>query len=206
MGSTNEDAQQALQSTKEALHSHDFYLAYLLNFCEGDFINNSSHEAVKRNITKCSHISMNHVFDPRRMIRDVSVDRQGDDLGAGWPDDLSNGFDALLAWQRAIAACYSLATVSTAVALAVSLAGFCFKRLCSIAHALLLALSTIALLIANVVITVVVVQAEALVRVSGSYMGLGLGIGVRFLICTWAAWLATAVAAVAPFLLCCCCC
>lgn len=59
----------------KALGLHDFYSAHLMSYCEGYFMSGPvpnasvSREANIKNVTACSNMTINHLFDPQSILQ-----------------------------------------------------------------------------------------------------------------------------------------
>lgn len=195
--SATEDVLDPIASSiTEAFHLNDFYSAHLLNYCEGSFAHDpdadgsASGSQVPRKVTACSSLNASNVFDPLAVLEE-QIKGVGKGLRAfDWPYEVTTGLTALKKAQHATVALYLVAVASMLFSLVVIL-GSCIvfqSKLLTVVVLTLESISTAALGLATILVTLTTMKSTELVNSLGGDIGLHATIGAKFLGLSWAAW------------------
>lgn len=177
---------------------HDFYTANILNYCEGYYTPRSvpnatvSKSDIHEDFTNCSTPKAMWEFDPKQVIQN-ELDASGhsnvnvtSDLN--WPQDVSEGLDALHAAQKAAFILYCVGIGLAAISFIFSVLAFCLTgRLSAFINVLIAFIDFLVLGVASAIVTVLAVHGSKLINKYGNDVGISASAGGKFLAFTWAA-------------------
>jgi hypothetical protein len=109
-----------------AINIHDFYSAYILDFCEGYYSPNATvepgHSKPRKNVTSCSNKTALFHFDPTKIIQNEL--KPGVNLSdIKWPDQIENSIKVLEGAGKAMFVLYCMGIAFTGIALIGAIAG-----------------------------------------------------------------------------------
>jgi SUR7/PalI family len=106
----------AAGAVTDALDIKDFYSAHLMTFCEGDFKPDASDPNADEEVTACSARKAFYNFDPTAIIE--SKLPKGLSLSdIKWPDEVTNGVNAIKAASRAMFFFYLIGIAAAGIAM-----------------------------------------------------------------------------------------
>lgn len=191
-----EDINDVLGDTAEALGLDDFYSVHMMDYCFGDYTptplpnDTVSSSDIHKNVTGCSNQTAMYKFDPTAIIEE-KLNESGisvtlDDLN--WPDDIQKGIDALHILQVTVFVLYCIAIALIALSLVAAVFSvFASGRLSACLNFLLCGCAFLAIGLASAIITAVIVKGSEIINKYGNDIGIEAHRGDKFLAITWAA-------------------
>ncbi|PWY73650.1 hypothetical protein BO70DRAFT_297197 [Aspergillus heteromorphus CBS 117.55] len=159
----------------------DFYSIYVMSYCEGDLISGD------RRITNCSSSSIFFSFDPSTVLLEESGNTTSLS-NLGWPDAISDDFDAFSMTTRSMGVFYSIG--AGVAGLAMLARGYLEARRGprqTVLELSALLIGFTMLGISSIIATVIAFQFVNLVNSHGEDSGVKAEYGSQFLGMTWAA-------------------
>ena len=166
-----------------------------LDYIPGPVVNGTCENCVKpgtihKNVTHCSNTTVNNHFDPKNTIAEQLKKHTNGEIdltNLHWPQEISDGLNALKDAQKAVFVLYCIAIVSICLALAfASLGIFRTGRLSALANMMADSLAFLMILGASAIISVIAVKATHLINEYGRDIGIRADRGDKFLALTWA--------------------
>jgi len=190
-GGINNLVNNATSDIARGIGIHDFYSAYILDYCEGYYVPNATvepgHAKPHKNYTKCSNRTSFFHFNPTEII-ELEL-KPGLNLSViKWPDEIEDTAQEVEMAVRAMFVLYCIGIALTVIALVGSFVGFITSgRISALLNFMLSLLSFLALGLASALSTVAIVKMRNTVNKHGRAIGITVYKGDTFLGMTWAA-------------------
>jgi len=184
-------------SIARAVNIHDFYKAFILDYCEGYYEPNGTVTKPRKNVSRCSTRGAFFHFDPTNIIEsELRNDINLSDIK--WPDEIEDVAQAVDITAKAMFVLYCIGIAFVGIAVAGAFFGFIASgRMSALLNFILCILGFFALGLASVLATVIIVKVCNAINRYGRPIGIAAYKGKTFLGMTWAA---TGLAFLAAFL------
>ncbi|KAH0566422.1 hypothetical protein GP486_000170 [Trichoglossum hirsutum] len=117
-GSSLADNSADPEEFRDRLGIHDFYSAYIMNYCEGNY------QDGRKDTISCSKPTTMYSFDPAQILQ-LELDKKGFTLSdLGWPASIEGQFDGLRTASKILFLLYIVSIVGTGLSILMNLAGF----------------------------------------------------------------------------------
>ncbi|KAH9828848.1 integral membrane protein-like protein [Teratosphaeria destructans] len=191
------DINSLVRSIAKDLGLHDFYSAYILNYCEGYYtpaaVPNATlrRSSIDKNVTHCSNPKDGYIFDPRVLLQ-ADLNRTGNSnvnlSTLQWPDAIDKGLKDLHIVSKAMFVLYCIATAFIGVGVVLAMVGLLLDgRLSAFVNIVVDCMAFVASLLASALATAVVVKGTHVINKYGHDIGISAKEGRWFLAITWAA-------------------
>jgi small-conductance mechanosensitive channel len=196
-GDVNDIVGDVASSLARTLNIHDFYKAFILDYCEGYYEPNGTVAKPRKNVTQCSSRGAFFHFDPTNIIEsELRTDLNLSDIK--WPDQIEDAAQAVDMTERVMFVLYCIGIAFAGIAVVGAFFGFIASgRMSALLNFMLCILGFAALGLASALATIVILKVCYAINRYGRPIGIAAYKGKTFLGMTWAA---TCLALLAAFL------
>ncbi|KAL9106387.1 MAG: hypothetical protein Q9227_008588 [Pyrenula ochraceoflavens] len=196
-GDINNLINNATSDIAQKLHIKDFYIAHVMDYCEGFYTPNSTVSDPSENITRCSNRTALFHFDPTKIIQsELAPGVNLTDLK--WPDQIHDAVKAVEVASKVMFVFYCIGIAFAGLAVLGAGWGLVASgRITAFLNFGLDFMAFLALGIASAISTAIIVKAVNAINKYGNEIGIAASKGKEFMGMTWAA---TVVMLLASFL------